>query len=347
MIDQQRKSDEQEEAIRRLSRAAVPFAGLGDYPDMLFDHSRPVVTDRLRANALAALSSLVSSLGERIIYEVEDLGKSLDLERSVQRLVGSRAIRRPDLAAALIHRAEEREVATRLSCLDDLVVDGSLGEQGDLLTSLQGHADPEVRRSALRYGRLQSLREGEDVRILPDELPHAVAENLCWDLAAVLSDGQDIRTVEAIVAATERILADREITRSPQHVLVTLMDRLLERGDLSATHLHRALLARDPLLACAATAVLAGVSIRTSWLLLMRADVETQAVLFTALNVPASFAARLIALLQFAGGSKAAMAEARNSAEVVLSKTEPDLASRALRWWRLRPDFRLSWAEAA
>ena len=81
MIDEQRKSDEA--AYARLRRAAVPFAGLGEYPDLLFDRTRPVISDRLRTYALGALSSLLSALGERLVYEVEDFGKSLDLQQSL------------------------------------------------------------------------------------------------------------------------------------------------------------------------------------------------------------------------------------------------------------------------
>lgn len=342
MIDEQRKSDEA--AYARLRRAAVPFAGLGEYPDLLFDRTRPVISDRLRTYALGALSSLLSALGERLVYEVEDFGKSLDLQQSLDRLMHSHAVREPRLAAALVHRAEEREICDRLESLDELVLDAAPGEQADLLSALHEHSDTDVRRRAHRYSRLAGVRSGAGgVCLLPDELPPEVADSLYWNLAASLSAEQPVRTVEAVARAADRLLAERDIVRSPQHAAVSLMERLAERGDLGDSHIYRALLARDPLLACAALSVRGELSTGTAWLLLARGGEETQAALFQALGFQNGPAVRIIAVMQIAAGSQSSLAEARRSAEVAFGRVDAELAKRALRWWRLEPAFRMSW----
>jgi hypothetical protein len=325
----------------RLRRAGLPPVAFGSYPDTLFDRTLPVVTDRLRSAALACLEGLLFSIGERLVYDVEDFGKALDLSAAVARLIGHEVLRDPALVAALFHRAEEHGVEDALAKLSADNI--ALGEptSGDRpFEALQKHDDPEVRRRGLALSRLMKLRRAEPPRLLAEELPGDIAADLHWLLAAELGRGRDLATEAALAVSAERVLAERDILRAAQHLCVLLAQRLAERDELTDSLPLRLLAEGELLLAITMLAVRAEVSTGTAWVVLIRGETDAQIALLSGAGLSEPVVERTLALLRTATGQASSVSAARESVRSARSAFDRAHGKAALEWWRLDPRYR-------
>ncbi|MBZ6378715.1 hypothetical protein B5C34_11460 [Pacificimonas flava] len=343
MIDESRRQGDR--PAPRWRDAGLPPAALGRYPDLLFDRTIPVVTDHLRALALSALRSLLACVAERLLYDIEDFGKSLDISRALDRMLGSPGVRDAELSAALVQRAEEHLVAERLANLDEIAFDLDAAISGPMLARLAEYEDAQVRSPVLTFSRLMELRCGEEPRLLMDELPAALAERLYWLLSAELARGQDTATVRMICGAVERLIAERDIVRSAQHAAVMLMQRLEEREELTDGFVLRLVAEGEVLLAVAALAVRGRVSTGTAWVLLLRGEPDVQAAYLAATGFGNQAGARIIALLRWAGGRDEDYRQAVRGAKDAFDRLDRDDANASLEWWRLNREFRLAHAQ--
>ena len=338
---QEEKAGRDEERAR-LRRAALPDAAFETSADSLFERSFPVLNDELRASALAAYRNLLRSIGEGLLFELEEHGPALDLQAAIGRVLETPAFRSPALASALAHRAEEHVSARRIQDARSHFLFLGDASAGGPVDSWTRDEDETLAARAAAFLQLRPARksEGAGPQLHADELPKDVAAAVHWSLAAALCEKQPIEVAHAVSAATQRLVGEHDAVRSPQFAAIRLVRRLHERGDLEDRLLLELTVSGELLLLGAAAAVRGGISTGTAWLLLMRGEAATTMTLLAALKLRAPAHDQLTALLLYGTGRVAALDGALDLASAAGERVDEAAAQEALEWWQLSPMFR-------
>jgi|TARA_R100000501_G_scaffold14543_2_gene26290 hypothetical protein len=318
------------------SRAARPSR---QHVDALFDPVLPLLSDEQRSLALFAFSSVLRGL-------VDDLAASavrpdLDLEPVIAALEADRTLRKPEVASAVIHRAEEHRLGRRLragaygteqvDAADGSLLDGLIASEDDTLST------PAIAYQDIMRSRLN--REGAP-QLHAEELPPPLANILCWTAAAALARSDEPARLPLWSLTAKRLNARRDVSDSAQHRAMRLAARLQERGEIDALLLRRLIAAGDPLMLTAVVAAKASISLGTAWSLLFRVQIDATLALLTAMKLPQTQIAAIARQL-FAATAREAVqedvAEAAIAIEDLLSnRGSEDLLS----YWRIDPAMR-------
>ncbi len=335
-----------DERFRRLAAAAGASTRAGhQHVDALFDPLVQPLSDEQRSLAFAALHSLLVNIAADLVHHGGDSLARLDSDAAVLRAEGSAALRQPELASGLIHRAEEHRLAGRLkraaaSASLDSLDDEARGET--LQDWLVSQEDEELSRRALIFAEISDARtdeQGEPV-LMADELPPQVRATCVWAVAAAFAEGQGDDIHQDLSRAARAALAGWDTLHSAQHRAVQLAARLEERSDINSRLLLRSADEGHPLLMTACVAVRANISSGTAWGLLMRANPAAAIALLTAIGLGQGGVTRIGERLLAIRRPGSNRDDLLREAAALAADIDQKFAASLLRYWRLDPGLR-------
>lgn len=350
-----REAAKRETLFARLAAAPAEAAAPSQrHVSALFDPSMPPISDEQRALAFAALSSLLNAVGKDILMALGDKAAlPRTLPEAVRAVERSSLVRAPELASALLHRAEEHRVAKRLKEQVEPGLATAVALQngeGRYVEALFQHDDERLSRRADAYLALSSARIDDDglPAFLPDELAEPWLDLVHWWMAAALAGGEAAGPIPeaapALSLAAREVLAVRDEALSGTLAAVRLAARLEELGEIDANALLTLASEGDALLLSALLAVRANMSLASIWALMTRSEPQAFVALIVALGVDERAGTLLVHALLSAIRSDFAGNEGLARVGRMFSNTDVESASDLLRYWRLDPAFRAAHA---
>ena len=310
---------------------------------------RPL-NDEQRALAFSALRSLLGNIAEALIGTSED--EFADAKAVASAAETSPTVQTPAMISALIMRAEQHRLGTRLASASLRLSEGTgdAGAATGMIDMLAADEDQQMQRRAILYREARAARaDDNDMPVLQlSELPAPLAAECVWNVAASLGRSTDPRLThrrqhQKIVDRAHAILSKHDVARSPQYLATRLAARMEERQEIDGSLLSRAAGAGDTLLLAAIVAVSANISHLTAWSLLFEADFEATMALLKAAGIGRHEAARLAAMLSAAratGASIDPIGPILNEMARIFDAVPADLAADLLAYWQLNAEYR-------
>ncbi|MGB3721277.1 MAG: DUF2336 domain-containing protein [Pacificimonas sp.] len=332
--------------FRRLAhQAGLTTRAVRQHVDALFYPLVQPLSDEQRSLAFAALSSLLGDLAADIVRHGGDQLADLDQAAAVSRTESGPLVKRPGLASALLHRAEEHRLSSRLSEVGVSAAMENLDDNsrtGRFLSALAADEDEELAQRAANFCDLMAARldgQGQPM-LLADELSEDLRIDCAWAVAAALSR-ESSKDVNIVLSRSVRAaLAGRDRIRSAQHRGMQLAGRLEERGDIDGRLLLKLCDEGEPLLLGACLAARTKVSSGTAWGLLMRSEPVALANFLKAAGLGKGGVTQITARLLAARQSNMLWNDALDDALVLASNLDKAIADRLLQYWQLDPRLR-------
>ncbi|MBV7256922.1 DUF2336 domain-containing protein [Pacificimonas sp. WHA3] len=327
-------------AARLAAAPARSARATRQHVDALFSPQRVRVSDELRALSLSCLSALLSDIAEDLSALAQQ--RAADTKAVLRQLEDGAFVQQPEIASALLHRAEDHQVEMRLRRLAFVAESEITSSPQSLIDRCAHDEDSGLARLAELYrdARGGRIDKNQQPVLNAAELPDALASALVWQVAGALANGANAAESRAWHDASRRLNARRDVSQSVQHRAARLAVRLDERGELDSALLIRALGDADPVLAAAIVAVKAKITLVTAWTLLFREDVDALLALLLALGCEKSDVSRVVELLLRVSRLGDEPADVAAQAAAVELEIGAEGLAALLDYWRLDPAFR-------